>query len=332
MGISRLHLFRTLGIVRDGPHLDPQIEAAYVADEERLYAMQHDDTAIERGGAWHTSLHLSSFPGGDKVCMRSRLYELMNVPEVEPINPLGRSVMDIGKQLEYQIVYRMARAGLTIAGSCPVHDGAYMAQTRFELSDLWTTGSMDTAVDWRRWGWPSVLPIDVKGKDHEVVSAMRVGAREHDPDHYDQLQGYIWACRVFHEDMGWADMGLEPAEGGIILYASRQRPRHTHEFFFRFDEEFAHRAIERLMDTTSFFEDGVLPPRDKDWRWTEAPCDWCPYKKHVCKPDIKADVTRLDDSNAIEFARGVNKAYDYQAAREAVLERWRNTTAREEAA
>jgi hypothetical protein len=332
MGLSRRQLFQTLGIITDGPRIDPVIGAAYDAEERRLYDLQHDDTAVERKGAWHTAFHLSSFPGSEKECTRYRLYEMMNVPEPEPISQLGRSVMDMGRQLEYQIVYRLARAGKTISGSCPLEDGGPLHQTRFEVPELWTVGSTDMALDLRP-EWRSVVVGDVKGKDHDVVSAMQVGVRKWDPEHYAQIQGYIFAAREFHVDMGWADMGLEPCDGGVLIYASRARPRHTKEFFFRYDEEFAMRAIERLHDAKSFFEDGVLPPREKEWRWTETPCDWCPFKKHACKPDIKADVTLLRDSKAIEFARSVNASYDYVAAREAVLDRWAtHETAREEAA
>jgi hypothetical protein len=207
-----------------------------------------------------------------------------------------------------------------------------MAQTRFEIPELWTVGSMDVALDLRP-DWKSVLPMDVKGKDHEVVSLMRVGAKSYDPDHYPQIQGYIWACRTFHEEMGWADMGLEPAEGGIVMYASRQRPRWNKEFYFPYNEEFALQAMERLHDMKSFFEDGILPPREKEWRWTESPCDWCPFKKYACKPDIKADVSSLDQSSAIQFATGINQAYDYSKVREKVFSRWEQTTKeREEAA
>jgi hypothetical protein len=322
LGIGRRELLAALGIIRDGPHVDPHTERAYRNEETRLWRAMIDDSERERGEPWHTSLHMSSFPGDEKSCLRSMLYGLMGVPEVEPISPLGRSVMHIGRALEAQIVYRWHREGLTVTGACPIYEGPEPPQTRFSMDEYWLTGSMDAALDLRP-EWPYVLPIDVKGKDHEVVDKMRVGARSYDPEHYGQIQGYIHACRAHHEDMGWAAMGLKPAEGGVILYASRQRPRNTAEFYVPYDHVFATRALDNLKKIRAHFMANTLPERDASWRWTEAPCDWCPYKRDSCKPDTKAGVGELGNSTAIEFARSLQPTYDFSKRRKAVLERWK---------
>jgi hypothetical protein len=122
--------------------------------------------------------------------------------------------------------------------------------------------------------------------------------------------------------MGWADMGLLPARGGAILYAARNRPRQTREFYFPYDEEFCARAEANIARVKLHFLGGSLPQRDPSWRWTETPCDWCDFKKHACKPDVKADTIQITESKAIDFSLSVNPMYSYAEARDAVLSRW----------
>jgi hypothetical protein len=331
MNITRADFFRTLGVIRYGPNLDDFTERAYLQEEKRLWESQFDDTEEERGGLWHTSFHMSSWPGEEKSCVRSMLYGLMNIPEPDPISPMSRGIFHMGHALEYLTVYHWARAGLTISGSCPVYDGAKMVQTKFVVPDMWVTGSMDAVLDLRP-DWEHALPVDVKGKDHHVIDQMKTGARSYDYEHYYQIQSYIHWCRVFHEEMGWADLGLKPAKGGIVYYASRQKPRHAQEFYFDYDPAFSMRAVAQINYAKELYLQGKLPPRDKSWRWTEAPCDWCAFKKHACKPDVKDDVVDLKESNAVAFAKSVNPAYEYEAARAAVLDRWYPQQEKEEAA
>jgi hypothetical protein len=122
--------------------------------------------------------------------------------------------------------------------------------------------------------------------------------------------------------MGWNELGLEPAIGGILYYVSRENPRNTFEFYFNANWPLINTALERLKEWKSYFLSDILPPRDKNWRWTEQPCRWCQEKKFVCKPDDKSNVSKLSESGALEWAQTIITSYNYDAIKEKVLARW----------
>lgn len=279
MGLSRRQFWMALGKVSDGPRLEPMTHRAYVTEEERIWR-EVDESP--HGRPWHTSFHASQFPGGesDKRCARKSLYVLMNTPEVEPFKPMNRAIMDIGQALERQIVYRWGRYGRTIGGSVPLSPNGPIYQLGLEDDEHWLTGSSDAVLDLRP-HWDSVLPVDIKGKDQDKIDLMKIGALSYDLNHYLQIQAYMYLCRVNHISMGWDAMGLEPARGGVIFYASRQRPRHTAEFYVSYDEKFVEAGLARLREWKQLFLDNSLPERPKEWKWTEQPCKWCPFKKEV---------------------------------------------------
>lgn len=322
MGIGRIELFSELGIIKAGPDLETATLDAYKLFEDKLHSGELSDGILrERGHEWHTSFHASWFPP-PKGCARQAMYSLMDMPDGDPVSPMGRGIMLMGKALERQIVYRWGIAGLLISGSVSLYPDEESPQTRFNVPELWTSGSIDAALDMRRYGWNAVLPIDVKGKDPDRLELIRRGEQKLDAEYYYQMQSYIWLCRYFHEAMGWDAMGLEMARGGVIHYASRARPTDHHSVYIPYDEAFVVQAIAQIQDWRKAFEAGELPQRPTAWRWTETPCDWCGLKKHVCKPDVKAGTTRLDESVGIDFAKSLNPNYDYAAKRAAVLERW----------
>ena len=321
MGISRFKLFRTLGITKgDEPQIETWTNKAFNRYEFEVWRDGRD--SAPHGHPWHTSFHASAFPPRDgKACGRKALYTLMDFPGGEPTPRRLRGQGEVGKAIEYMVVHRWGRLGITIGGSVPLWDGAPMKQVGFEHPGLWLTGSSDAVLDIRP-DWPAVLPVDVKSKAQDVIEQMRVGARSYDEAHYLQLQAYIFLCIHFHEEMGWSDLGLEPAKGGVIYYLSRNDPSQTHEFFIEADHELMRDASKYLESWKRSFLENSLPERPKSWRWTEDPCKWCQFKKNVCKPDYKAKVVRLSESHGVEFARTLRQEYDPHEIWKAVVDRW----------
>jgi len=151
---------------------------------------------------------------------------------------------------------------------------------------------------------------------------MIAGERSYDEKHYIQVQAYIYLCRKYHVEMGWQDLGLKPAESGYIFYSSREDPRKTKEFYVEADYNLINDGIETLHEWKKNFLSGDLPERPKSWYWTIDPCKWCDFKKHVCKPDYKDKVTKIEDSHAMTFTKELRKNYDPEKIKERVLSRW----------
>jgi len=319
MGITRRQLFKALGIVRSGPHLKPLTLKA-MDDYERKSWIEHMESA-PHGDPWHTSFHASAFPGAEKSCGRAAIYSLMDIPGTGPTPAKLRGQAEVGKAVEYLIVHRWGHAGLTIGGSVPITFGGNAKQLGFEHSDYWLTGSSDAVLDVRPY-WDYVLPVDVKSKAQDVIDAMKNGARSYDEKHYYQIQAYIFLCQEFHDQMGWNEMGLKPAVGGTIFYASRQDLTDTVEFYVDADQDLIERATNNLSEWKELFLNQTLPDRPKEWRWTEEPCKWCPFKKFACKPDLKVGITDFSKSHGIEYAKNLRPQYDFEEMRKDVINRW----------
>lgn len=312
MPLSRLELLKALNIVKDGPDLEKLTTKLMVQFEEKEWRESTRAT---------TSFFASQFPGEEKSCERRMLYSLMNLPEVNPVSPKLRGMSIMGNSVEYLIVHRWAVGGITLSGSVPLHYGDPIEQTKFEDEETLLSGATDAILDLRP-EYDSVLPVDIKSKDHDVVKQMQVGARSYDPKHYLQVQAYIYFCRKFHDDMGWGSTNLSLAKGGIIYYVSRQDPTFSKQFYIAYDSAIIDKAIKTLKKTKENFYLNKLPARPKDWKWSEEPCKWCPFKKEACKKDWKAGVEELDKSNGIEFAKMVKPSYDYDEVKSKIEERW----------
>jgi hypothetical protein len=298
-------LFRSLGVVKDGPTLDKWTHEAYKQEEERKW---REDTYFT------SSFHASSYPGGEKNCRCRALYKLMNIPELEPISPRGIGVMGVGKAVEEQIVERWAKMGILLGPQPP-------KQLKIEFEDLWLSGYLDAVLDLRP-EWNYVLPVEIKTKKNKVIEYMKVGGQSYDEQHYYQLQAYILWCIRNHREMGWDKLDLMPAQGGIIYYVSREDPRNTHEFYIEFDETLAREAADKLKYWKQCFLDDVLPERPKDMKWLDpACCKWNPYKK-LCKADYKEGIVKLSESNAVKFAKEHNPSYNVEDIKKKVRERW----------
>lgn len=328
-GISYLELLQRLQVstVAEKTAYD-----AYLKNEERIW--REDLDRSPHGRPWHTSFHASSFPGDpDTACARKALYGLMDLPNDKPIDQQGRGIMDAGKALEERYVWNYEDAGYLLSARPDAK-----RQTGFSLPEFWLSGNLDAVI--RPEGWNRGHVVEFKGKDHDKIDAMRRGEIKYHFEHYFQLQCYIGCLQTesdrvyreyvdrttqFKDDLAttWLKKkGLnELVKSGSILYFSRQRPRHTMEYYFEFDPELWKRATDFLRDWKQNFLDGELPARNPDWKWMQAPCGFCPVKR-ICKQDFKDGITKLEDSNAIEFAKKIRPKYDYKEVRKSVLKRW----------
>lgn len=316
---TRKQFFEHFKIIGNHPDLSKITKEAYEKLEEKNW--KENLNSSPHGRPWFTSFHASAFPSDTKPCGRLALYTLLDIPNPEPAPPFLVATGDIGKQVEYQIVYRWGLQGLTIGGSVPLWDGANMSQVKFEDDDTWLTGSGDAVLDLRP-DLQTVVPVDVKSKKHEIVEEMRLGRRLYEHKHYLQVQAYMYLCNIFHEDMGWADMGLKPAASAYIFYASRQDPSTTCYFFVPINWNLINNGVALLKEWREDFINDRLPERPKDWRWTEDPCKWCPMKKYACKPDNKDKIDNLRESNAVAFAQELRTNYNFDEIKEEVIKRW----------
>lgn len=308
MGISREQLFRSLGVIKDGPKLDEWTHKAYTDEEIRRW---------KESDYFATSFHASSYPGMEKSCGRKALYKLMNFPEPEPISAKGIGIMEAGKCVEEQIVERWAKMGILLGPRWP-------EQLRIEIPELWLSGYTDGMLNLLP-DWPYVLPVEIKSKKNQVIEYMKVGGQDYDPLHYMQLQAYIYYAMQKHEEMGWDRLGLKPAIGGVIYYVSREDPRNTHEFYIEADYDAMAWANANLANWKQYFMADILPLRPKEWKWTEDPCKWCPFKKNVCKPDHVAGIVNLSESHGVAIAKAHKSGYNVEQIKRRVEDKWMQT-------
>lgn len=308
MGITRAALFAKLGVIRV---IEPMTLQAYEDHEREIWEKDLENSP--HGEAWHTSFHASRFPGDDPMaCGRAAVYGLMNIPSPTPISPYLRALGDAGKDIEKQIVTRWKRAGVLLSA-----DADAEVQTGFVDEEVWLTGNTDAVLLLPGWRRPHV--VDVKTKKDTYVDDMKIGSRDADAAHRRQILTYIGLAHERSAEM-WP--GFDPVQDGSLYYVSRDNPRNTFEFFYTYDKEFMTQGRHKLRAWKQAFLEGELPPRPQHWKWSESPCQWCPLKKHVCKPDFKARITRLEDSAALEFATSIRPTYSYDDTRAAVIGRW----------
>lgn len=314
MGLSRKRLFTALGIIDEPgvPRLHRRTQWAY-------RELEH---AKKNTGRFRSSFWAGSFPAGPKLhCGRLALYRLMNIPEAGHAQPLLAAAARAGLDVENQITYRWGRAGITLGGSVPVEEGAPFEQLRLQDPRYWLSAAIDGTIDMRP-EHPAVICVDVKSKREKFVNELKVGAKRPDPRHIGQVISNIHLCRLYHEEMGWAAMGLEPCNGGFVYYVSRDDPSNGKAFWVPYDETEIADALSLLSEWRDNFVAGELPARPKDWKWSQGPCQWCDFKKEVCKPDDKAGITSLTESISVKYGKSVDPTWDPTKIQEKVLERW----------
>lgn len=339
MALSREQAFMRAGVIRIVNRITNK---SYKEREEKIW--KEDLENSPHGQPWHTSFHASSFPGDDPTaCGRKAFYGLMNVPKPDPISRFLRSVADSGKAIEDELVRRWAEAGYLLSA-----DVESEFQTGFTDREYWLTGNTDAAVLPYRWTRPHI--VEIKSKAHDKVLQMQRLQRGPDPAHRNQCLTYIGFANEFHPWKSvWVDkdtwriqkeyprgpqehnlikINLDRCIDGSIYYVSRDDPSVTHEFTFTYDPVFMQKGRDALEDWREMYKLDLIPdrPRHKDGKlvgWSEEPCKYCPYKKHVCKPDYQDKITLGQHSHAIEYTKDIWPNYLYSKTREAVLERWK---------
>ena len=305
MGISRLQLFRRFQAV---PLIDTILERQYTADA------QGNDTHGPDKDPWHTAFHASSFPLDEHTsCGRKAVYGLANFAKPDDgISTQGVAIMEAGVDIELRQVERFHRAGVLLS------EPPGQPQTSSTFPEAWLVGHSDAVI--LPPGWKSPHPVEIKGKDSDVVDAMRAGQKGWDAPHRAQLMCYIFLSRQYDWHGPNGEL-LEPATDGTLLYVARNRPRKVAEFYFEYDEQLVKAALARLWDWKEAFKADVLPERPKEWRWTFEPCKWCGYKKK-CKEDVKAGVDKISMSALVEVTKAIDSGWDLDKVRNRVASRW----------
>jgi hypothetical protein len=340
-----------LGMIRI---VEPMIETAY-----ELYEANENDQAHSSGHDWSTAFHASEFPSDDPLaCERRALYGLMGIPDVDPVDRRGRMFMDAGKNLELELVRRFGSAGWLLTADQTAGDEF---QTSFSDRDIWLSGSPDLIVIPPGWNRGHVVEVKGKGVQRppryrqlvDPVSEMRGARLEPTPKHERQLGAYIgmanrefhlrfpqvclcrdtWSvatkivggeCRVHGGDSCLIMIDMQPVVDGTLLYVALDDGTVTYERFYGLKRKAFEQGRTTLARWRKDFIEDTLPPRPDDWMWSKDPwpCRFCPFKKHVCKPDDKEGVDRLSRSHAVSLATQTDPKYSYPRQREKVLGRW----------
>lgn len=307
-GMGLLEMMRKLQVVKT---IDAILAAQYEEEEGAKHRRELDENM--RSGEWHQSFHASSFPlDPDVSCPRKALYSMMALPGSSPVSRYGRAIMESGEHVEEMIVRRLKNAGVLLS-----ENEGNGRQTNFRHSGFWLTGFVDAIINLNG----VVHVVEIKSKKHQHVDEMLQGKRGYDVQHRAQAMTYVWFARMAHEQLGFADMGLEPCSSASILYVSRDAPGVTAEFWLDFDEAEFNEGLERLKIWREAFISGELPPRPPFPGWSKAPCQYCDYKPS-CKEDDKAGVSRLEESSAVDYACLVYGRYDFKSVQEGVVKSW----------
>ena len=313
--VSRTELFTRLQVIRT---LDPIVNNAYRRSENMRWKNNEDNSP--HGDPWHVSFHASQFPGDNPMaCGRAAMYQMADIPTEDFPDRTLRTIAQVGKAIEEELVWTMARVGLLISAK-PSEE----TQTGFQLKEAWLTGSVDCVI--KPPGQNKPLPIEIKTKYQKVIDQMMRGERGPDIKHVYQLKTQLGLVALAQKNGElWSD--LEPVTHGFIYYLSRDKPSDTAEFLVELYERFFQKGVEKLKEWQESFLAGVLPSENATkkhpmgWRWSYEPCKWCKYKK-ICKIDFERGTTELSESVGISRAKKIRDDYNYEEARERVLDRW----------
>jgi hypothetical protein len=349
-GMTRFEVWNRLGRMQV---VEPMLDAASLEFEEFRWRNGEPDP---HGRPWHVSMHASAAPVGDRWCPRKLIYGLADFPENEPFSPMLRGTMTVGSAVEHDMVERLGFAGRLL--SAPLES---KVQTSFEDADIWLTGSPDLVVLPYRWNRPHILEAKTKDHDvvAEMKAGYRKWDDDHalqlqayiglgaavskmlwpsavvckhtwrvaEPGLEKVIDAMVCKDHGIHADSGCLiEIDLEPLQTGSLFYNSRDRPNAPGkkiEYFFDFNEAAYERARRRLAEVRAHFEAGTIPPHPFGGKgWSEQPCRFCPMKRETCKPDHKAGVTRLEESNGIEWAKQVRGGYSLDVVRDRIAKEW----------
>jgi len=348
--VGRMELFARLGRI---PVAEAMVDDAYDYVSDISWRQRYLEDP--HGKPWFTSLHVSSFPGGDpRPCPRKLAYGMMAFSHTGTLPQKAHAAGVVGSAVEDWVVSMLDLDGRLLSAS---HDSQH--QIGFEDADHWLTGSPDLIVLPKFWNRP--LVIEKKTAYMDVVEEMRRLTRSCVPAHGRQCQGYIglghhlspqlwpavvvcrhtWriaeegnepvidamVCRDhgIHADSGCLiEIELQPITEGVVLYSARDHPEVRKSWYFEHDEQRFQRGLEVLRQVQTYYAQDQIPPHPFDGKqWSVDPCKFCDYKREICKPDHQAGVEKLSESHGVDWSRGVYGNYDPTKIRQAVLDRWR---------
>ena len=343
MGLSRGEFFGRVGLLQE---VDPITNAAYKFIE--MLEAAKPNVGHGRNQAWHTSFHGSAFPGNDPyACGRKALYGLMDIPR-QPFSRQSRQIMDAGKDIENQLVWRWYNAGF-LASAPPDQE-----QTGFEDLEHWLTSTVDSIVVPLR--SDEQIVAEVKSKYAYDISEMQRLIRGPDAAHVRQVKvqiglahergpvavmrcynsGRIGIRVVLHDasrngsqvrlmcpqhgsDRCLKDAILLPPRYGFLYYVSRDNPVDTFEYYFEYDPAFMEAGRKQLAAWKAWWKEGLLPQthyEDKryshpfNWTWTKS-------QKHPNSPCQWCDygqVCREDHSVAKKTGKPTKLSESYGIA------------------
>lgn len=350
--VGRMELFARLGRITV---VQSMVDSAFASASENEWRETLGEDP--HGQPWFTSMHVSSFPGDDsRACARKHVYSMMGFAKTKqmPQNAIAAGV--IGSAVEDWVTNLLDFDGRLLSASA-----GSKHQIGLEDADHWLTGSPDMIVLPPFWNRP--LVIEKKTAYADVVDEMRSLKRGCVPAHARQCRGYVglghhlskelWPSAVVCKH-SWrlaeqgnepvidamvcaehginADSGclieieLQPITQGVVLYSSRDHAENRASWYFEHDEAWFQKGLATLRRAQEHYATDTIPPHPFGGKqWSAPPCQWCDYKKDVCKPDHQGGVTKLTESHGVEWSRAVygEHGYDPDAVRRAVLERWR---------
>lgn len=343
--VGRMELFARLGRITVAEAMVNEA-ASYAAERAWRQRLSGEfDRNLPDNRGWHTSMHVSSFPGDDpRACPRRLAYGMMGFAETEVLPQRVPAAGIVGTAIEDWLVSMLDLDGRVLSiGSEAEH------QIDLEDADHWLTGSPDLVVLPKFWNRPLVL--EIKGEKLERVLEMRALKRSYWPKHGRQLRGYVglghdispvlwpktlvcrhtWriACDDLCLDHGaesdcLIEIDLEPIRDGVVVYCARDNPEIRASFYFEHDEAWFQKGLAVLRRAQEAYAVGKIPAHPFGGKqWSAQPCAWCSMKKNTCKPDQQAGVTKLTESHGVEWSRGVYGDYDPETVRQQVLDRWR---------
>jgi len=307
---TRAETMEALGLSVD--IVSPLLEQCYKNEEKQIW--ENDLFSSPHGKHWHTSNHASQFPGDpEDACPRKAVYGLMNFASNKPTERAGRAIMEAGLDIEDRVVTRFQRAGILLSNPPDAEH-----QTNFQEKKVWLSGNSDAIIKIPRSNRPYV--VELKTKFQNKIDMMKAGEIGPDKQHINQIKTYIALVHNYGHEY-WPDM--DECIAGSILYISRDKPSDTVEFKFKYDPEWWEEGIARLEEWNNYFIQDIIPPKPENFMWSKGPCQYCPMKKEICKPDFTNKIENLSESHGIEWTKKVRGDYNYKETRQAVLNRWK---------
>lgn len=354
--VGRMELFARLGRVTVAESMvdNAYDYAAEKSWRERFSEHRQSDRDSAAGHPWFTSLHVSSFPGGDpRPCPRKLAYGLMGFSGNEILPQKAAAAGVVGIAMENWVVSLLGLEGRLLSAAHTT------AGIEFEDADHWLIGSPDIVVLPPFWNRP--LVIEAKTAYLDVVEQMRTLQRACVPAHARQCQGYVglgnhiskslWPTAVvckhtwrlaedgvepvidamvcadhgIHADSGCLiEIDLQPIQQGVVLYAARDHLETRKSWYFEHDEERFQKGLAVLRQVQEHYATDTIPAHPFGGKqWSADPCRFCDLKKEICKPDQQDGITKLTESHGVEWSREVFGHYDPTRFRQAVLDRWR---------